>query len=73
MRCMQCGFPNDTRTTGYSKNGEGYTGEPSVVTDSKTESGGCGFCASLHWLPYKPDALPDDRLLSDGHVKRNGR
>lgn len=68
IRCMQCGFPNDTRSCGWSNQGEGNA--PSGDSSEMLQGSGCGFCGSMFWYPSPPPALEDDRLLSDRHIKR---
>lgn len=74
MRCVQCGFPNDTRNTAWSNSGEGIGAAYAVTVDAapgqdptykdtkdRDVQGGCAACGSLKWRPSKPAALPDDR------------
>lgn len=68
-RCVQCGMPNDTRLTGWSKMGDGLVVENSTTGEQKV-IGGCMFCGSYKWQKYKPRKLPDDRYLPNPELKK---
>jgi hypothetical protein len=63
LRCIQCGFANDTRKTTWSKQGEGI--DP-VTQEVKA---GCKFCGSLFWQEQKPPKIADDRFKANPSVK----
>lgn len=59
VRCMQCGFVNDSRKIAWSRKGEGEEGKS-----------GCAFCASLYWASQKPAKIRDDRFKADPTVTK---
>lgn len=74
-RCIQCGLPNDTRSTAWAAAGEGL-GEPyTVSSDTNTQDrdvvAGCRFCGSLKWQHRKPKPLPDGRNYPADENRRN--
>lgn len=72
--CIQCGFPNDTRTTAWAQGANEGDGGLSLNDGSDpaewTASAGCAFCGSMKWLPSKPTALPDDERLPTRRSRR---
>ena len=74
-RCRICNFPNDTRSTGWAKEGEGISRSTTTVgglTIGQFEiTGGCAFCGNMTWVRGKPQKLPDDiDLPSDEYKNR---
>lgn len=68
LRCIQCGFPNDTRKTAWSTNGEGIDPKTGIV------KAGCKFCGSLFWQEQKPPKIADDRFKANPSLKdKKGR
>lgn len=62
-RCIQCGFPNDTRKVAVGK-GDGIRQDAiSGYDDAKDPvvTSGCAFCGSHKWLEGNPKPLADDR------------
>jgi hypothetical protein len=66
--CVNCGKPNDTRTTAWSNEGDGLGAATDVVVGGVTQDNtkdravesGCTFCGSTKWQSNKPPQLPDD-------------
>lgn len=70
LRCVQCGFVNDVRSTTWGTQGDGLVPQEGGQPGEQRVAAGCAQCGSIFWRKNKPPALPDDEFLSDGHVKK---
>lgn len=67
--CVQCGAINDTRTTSWSKSGDGIERDDDNVGQIVS---GCAVCGSLFWQYSRPRKIKDfTENLSSGSNRRN--
>lgn len=67
IRCQQCGWPNDSRTTAWATKGDGYSATPASsgastgITVEMKNRAGCANCGSMNWHNGPPPQIEDDR------------